>query len=910
MTDLARWRNGAKTLINWQVLTTGGVRRRAGLRFVAPAVGFCILRPFEPSTTDAYILEFSDGLLRFYTNTALLGAGSNVVTPYVFGALRQLRFAQANDVMFIAHGSYAPQRLARTTPTTFSLSAVAFYPPPTDEAGLTGTVALTLSATGGPITVTAASAVFLPADVQRQLVSGTGRAILTGYTSPTVMTAAVLEAFASTSVAVPTPGWRLRGSPVAQLTPDIAGPVGATVALTLGQRQAAAPELLNQDFTTWTNYSGTFLVLGGTHTGPANSINQLLDVAHNFITAGVLPTHVVNNITDASSGVVTSVSQFQVGITGLLFGGTDNDFDVGDSYGILETGASHITAASASLSGGTAGHGWIQRAAATVVGAVYEVRFTVGESPIALQIGTTVTTSNVYAEASFPPGDHAALFMATTTTSYVQFRNNQNTWGSVSKVSVKGYTIGGFRSTDVGRYIKVHGGLILLRTFTDASHMSGELIKELSTTDAAAAQAWTLEDPTWSDMRGWPRALVFYEQRLYFAGSASFPQTIWGSAVNSFLDFFVGTDPNDAVEFSVVESGGNITLNVINWLMPTENLLTGTSHGVTRLIGSGDDPITGTSPPRARSNTYGSDTIVVPIKVDQALLFPARQGSKLREVTLDQGVATRFVGRDLAFLSGHLLKTLRLIELAYAPEPISTVWGVRSDGSVIALTYDQPEQLTGWWHFATAGSVESIATIPHPTQNRDQVWMAVNRANGRGIEVLDEEAAMPYSGGTWMGLQVDAGVIYTGVATSTITGLGHLNGQTVAIVGGGVEYPSQVVSGGQVTGLTPPVTTAFVGLPYAALGETMPPELSGLGTIQRSPKHWVELTALLDATVGFTLQGQALPLPVGVPFTGEKHLPFLGWGRDGTVTFAQLQPLPATLLGLVGYLDVAAERDG
>jgi hypothetical protein len=918
--DITRYQNGMKRLTNWRVLIPGGLTRRPGTKYVATAAGVAVLRPFEPSTSDAYMLALSHQAIRFYKDTAYLGV--QIASPYTSADLRRVRTAQVNDVMVLVHSAYAPRRLIRTAPTTFVLSNFPFYPPPTHEAGSKPSAFIELSATTGTITITASQAAFNTADAQRVLSAGTGRAIITTITSSTVVSALVLDTFDDDAYAVGL--WTIEGSPVATLTPSLAGPVGAQVTCTLGVRQPAASELLDQDFTNWQDFSGTTVLASGAHDGPANSTNLLVDVSENFVTAGILTTHVIVNTADSNSrGIVSSVAPGHLGVEGLLKGGTDADFDIGDTYEVLETGGAVITAGLARLTGGTAGHGWIEDGHATTAGRIYEVRFTVGETPAALQVGASSKLSDLYPETSFTPGEHAVTVTATGSNMYVQFRNNQNSWTSIRGVSSKQFSAGGFRSEDVGKYLRVHNGLIRIHTVVSEFQANGEIVKELDSDEPATAGAWSLEIASWSDTLGWPQSVCLYEGRLYFGGTAEFPQDIWGSAVNSFSDFFTGPNPEDAVRFSIVDSAGNITLNVLNWLMPAENMLTGTSHGEYRLIGSGDDPITAVTPPRARiQSSYGSDGEVMPIKVDQALLFPHRKGSKLREITLDPVSTTRYQTRDLTILADHLLRKQRLLELAYSSEPLSTVWGVRADGVMLALTYDAREEIAGWWRFVTAGDVESVGVIPHPTQNRSQVWLVVNRTAGRFLEVLDEEALMVFNQtkyaaandddpGHWEGLTVDAGVVYNGVSTSTITGLNHLNGQTVDIVGDGAVFPQQVVSGNQVT-LSLPVTSAFVGLHYEADGETLPPEVAQ-GTISRATKRWTDVMVMLDETIGLEVQGTEVdicrtpPQPMdhgGAPFTGDTFVDTYGWDTNLTITFAQRQPLPATVLALVGQLDV------
>jgi hypothetical protein len=187
--------------------------------------------------------------------------------------------------------------------------------------------------------------------------------------------------------------------------------------------------------------------------------------------------------------------------------------------------------------------------------------------------------------------------------------------------------------------------------------------------------------------------------------------------------------------------------------------------------------------------------------------------------------------------------------------------------------------------------------------------MSVNRPGGHYVEVMDEEATMSYGSGTWKGLTVDSGVVYSGAATNTITGLAHLNGLVATVVANGVDRGGFAVSGGQVVVTGTPFTNAFAGLVFAATGETLPPDMPGQGTILRSKKHYVEIMAMVHQTLGMTIQGKTLSIPTAAPVTANRFMGTLGWNRDGSITFTQSQPYPATLLGLVGYLDLEQERD-
>jgi hypothetical protein len=947
--DFERFRTGAKKLLGWIVLLQGGVRTRYGTRFGCRVkTGLPIIRSFEPSADAAYILEIGEQYIRFATNGARVesppGTPVEVMTPYMAADLRALRTAQANDVMIIAHQGYPPTRLSRLSPTNFSYRVITFRPPPTFEAGVALGGTLTLSAGTGSVTLTTSPGIWLQSDVNRIVSVDDARAVITGYVSATVVNATVIDEFASLGP-IAAGDWLLEGSPVANVKPNLTGPVGARVTLELQGTVASGTDLVGDGAFTagqggWTNLSAPAF-LSGTHTGSNNS-TTLQDTTKNFGSLGVVAGMRITNTPDGSAGVVSVLSTVvnpndTITLAPTLAGGAENDFDAGDAYTIYKTGSAIFASGVATLNGGPGGanaQAHIQRTLTTIPGRTYQIQFDLIGSSGSVQVGSSSGGAELLSEVGFSAGNQQhATFEATSTTSYLQLRNNQNTNAVFDNVTVTQLSVDGWRALDVGRYVRLHDGIVQLLSITDATEAVGEVLRQLSSTDAAAAGFWSLEDPSWSASLGYPSVVVLYEGRLYFAGSPRFPQTVWGSAIDSFFDFFRGANAEDGVEFPLVDSGGNITLNQIRALMPAENMLALTTRAEYRLIGSGDDPLTALTPPRVRvQSTYGCDT-VQPIKVGPALLFPQRQGSKLREMAF-QDATNGFLARDLSALGGHLLLGNRLLELVYQQEPVPIVWSIREDGVLLGLTYDLLEKVEAWHQHTTVGTFHSVAVIPHPTAQGDQLWCVVERPTGTFLEYFDEFAEMqlvtpwerrdPVTGEIaetitgWKGLTVDSAVVYDFGATPSpvLTGLGHLEGQEVAIIGDGAVFPAQVVRGGQLT-LSLPVTTAWAGLPYPCIGQTLPVEvLLPSGSSQTQQKAWISLMARLYQTVGLTMQGEQMPfrtplMPMSegvAPFTGDMDLlPPGGWDRGATITFEQRQPLPATLLGLFGELDVSAE---
>jgi hypothetical protein len=172
-TDVAKYRSGCRRLENMIVLPYGGVYRRAGTEYLGEAKlpnRRCRLIPFNFSTTTRFVLEFGHLYLRVWGNNSQVlsgGAPLEVVTPYTEDDLREIQYAQLNDIMYLAHGSHAPRKLSRVSDTNWTLATVAFDYPPLRDMN-TSAVTSASSASSGTTTLTASASTFVAGHVGSQ----------------------------------------------------------------------------------------------------------------------------------------------------------------------------------------------------------------------------------------------------------------------------------------------------------------------------------------------------------------------------------------------------------------------------------------------------------------------------------------------------------------------------------------------------------------------------------------------------------------------------------------------------------------------------------------------------------------------------------------------------------------------
>lgn len=132
--DVSAYRQGLKTCRNAIVGARGELHRRPGTRFVAETKdqNQVVLIPFRYTADEAYVIEVGHGYMRFYTNRAPLMVGGipyELASPFATDDIADLRFAQDADVLFIVHPKHPPQRLQRTSSTSFTLDDFPFTSP-------------------------------------------------------------------------------------------------------------------------------------------------------------------------------------------------------------------------------------------------------------------------------------------------------------------------------------------------------------------------------------------------------------------------------------------------------------------------------------------------------------------------------------------------------------------------------------------------------------------------------------------------------------------------------------------------------------------------------------------------------------------------------------------------------------
>lgn len=342
-------------------------------------------------------------------------------------------------------------------------------------------------------------------------------------------------------------------------------------------------------------------------------------------------------------------------------------------------------------------------------------------------------------------------------------------------------------------------GIARVTALTSSTVVSAVVLKDFGALTASSDWA----EGAWSDRRGFPSAVAFFGGRLWWAGK----DKIWAPVVDDFENFdetYVG----DAGPIS--RSIGSGPVDKIRWLMPLQQLVAGGEAAEFLCRSSSlEEPLTPTNFNLRESTTYGSGN-VEPVKIDNGCMFMDRTGSRLMEAVTDSATLTT---EDLTVITPEICLP-GIVRMAAQRRPETRIHLVRSDGKAVLVIFDKAESVKCFTLIETDGLIEGVVVLPGTPE--DSVYYTVARTiNSATVRFIEKWALATETVGGVTNKLADAFVIYSGVSTATITGLSHLEGESVVCWANSKAQGTFTVSGGQIT--IPETTTyAVTGLPYEA----------------------------------------------------------------------------------------------
>jgi hypothetical protein len=230
------------------------------------------------------------------------------------------------------------------------------------------------------------------------------------------------------------------------------------------------------------------------------------------------------------------------------------------------------------------------------------------------------------------------------------------------------------------------------------------------------------------------------------------------------------------------------------------------------------------------------------------------------------------------------------------------------------MTYLQEQQIFAWSRWETQGEFESICVVPEGQE--DVIYVVVKRTiNGVDKKYIERLHTRSFSA-IEDAFFVDSGLTYDGSPTTTLSGLDHLEGETLAALADGNLVTNLTVASGAVT-LPNEASKIQIGLPYDATMETLPLNIVRQETsIDRKKVVKDIVVRVLDTRGIFAGSSDAdleeypsrstelwgdpaatLSDVIRVPVSGD-------WERDIGVTIKTETALPMTLLSVIPGVNI------
>jgi len=123
--DLTAYDNGAGNLTNIFVMPTGGIYRRAGLRFVDTAPSEGRLVAFEFNTEQVYLLVFREAIVDVYKD----GVQQTSIdpAPWTLAQVKNINWVQSADTLLITHPDVPPKKLTRDKADAWSIADWTYF---------------------------------------------------------------------------------------------------------------------------------------------------------------------------------------------------------------------------------------------------------------------------------------------------------------------------------------------------------------------------------------------------------------------------------------------------------------------------------------------------------------------------------------------------------------------------------------------------------------------------------------------------------------------------------------------------------------------------------------------------------------------------------------------------------------
>lgn len=800
-TDLPHYKMGAFKLDNFFVLPQGAVRSRAGFRYIGtPLTPDKAVRliPFRYSSTQTYALEFSNYKMRIISNGAYVlnsneSAIYEVTTPYSAENLQYLDYSQNADIITITSNLYPPYELKRYSNTDWRFERVTLNPTisaPTISSVTAVYVSDSAMTDAEKKTKDKLTVIYVVTAVDENEKESVASAQVTGHGNYYINGAKIRVTWRAVTGAV-----RYK---VYRSVSGIFGYVGETEQLSLDDEglnpnTSITPPRYKQLFAD-SNQQITSVEI--TSTGNGYNFGQIGTAVYlpRTVTIDAIQPFVSQTGTQSEVenwSLINPRVEFINGITSQV----ELSIPVTVSYAIKQIDSDYVKIAY--LSGEQLLT--ITNSKLSILNCIVKFNYD-NNNPIKAYLDFEEQPNSKHDNVKFNSFDEGVSF-----SEFLQAYPQQTTVQIPLTITDQ---IGVNADIDV---VCVDGKASTIIVNSTGYSYSTSTIATLDS--SVGSGALFVVNTTGNTLPDYPSTCTQYDQRRVFAGSNPHPLKCWftNAGQQDLMAYHLPILDDDRIEIEAVTSDADR----IKHAVALESLLLFTSTSELRVYTQNSDALTPKSV-AVRAQSYVGANNVQPVVANNTIIYSASRGGHVRALGYDY-TQSGYITQDISLRAPHLFDGKEIVSLTLAKSPVQIIWAVSSDGALLSCTYFPEQQLVAWaQHHTEGGAFEDVCAICEGQE--DHVYAVVNRGGIRYIERLDNLMV----GDKYNYRYLDSYLQNTfNSAVSTVNGLGHLEGKTVAVFVDGKQQSNKVVQNGSIT-LDERGYNVAVGLPIVATLITLP----------------------------------------------------------------------------------------
>lgn len=295
-------------------------------------------------------------------------------------------------------------------------------------------------------------------------------------------------------------------------------------------------------------------------------------------------------------------------------------------------------------------------------------------------------------------------------------------------------SVGFFTSDYVGHYLTIDGSQVKITGYTSPTEV---IVTVIETISGGTGPHFEWKEEAISAARGYPQAVCFHDNRLWFGGLKSRPAGLIASQVSEYFNFDIGAaEADEAIDLDL--SGDQV--NDIRHLVSSKYLQIFTDGGEFYIPTSSDtSAITPSNITVRQQTSYGCNR-TRPLLFDQATMFVQKNGLTIREFVYSE-LEAGYKSSSVSILAAHLIDSPKQVSVLRGnftrPEQYAFFLnnGSTYNGTLAVFHSVRDEKIAGWTLWSTKENDEfySIATI------NEYLYAVVKRTlNGSTVYSLEK----------------------------------------------------------------------------------------------------------------------------------------------------------------------------